>query len=355
MKALRILFAIVLIAAASLGGFVLTGDMVAATDSAGDARGRGPTAVRTAPAQTLRFAETVEAVGTARAREAVVLHPLAAGRVTEIAFAPGQPVATGDVLLRLDDAEARANLTAAEATLAETRGNYARLQGLARSGSATEANLEAARAAMLRAEAAQALAQKTLEDRSLTAPFAGVVGFTDLARGQLVDSASVVTTLDDLSVIEVAFSVPERYLSRLQPGLEVRLTSAAWPDRSFTGTISGIDTRIDETTRSIALRAKVPNDDRLLTAGMFLRAALVLDERDAPAVPERALSVSGAQTFVHLNEGGIARRLSVTTGRLVAGMIEITSALPEGAQVITSNLSNLSDGAPVQATAEIDG
>ena len=278
MRPLRIFLGILLLGAAALGGFVFTNDMVLATEDGPAVRERGPTPVRIAPVETLSFAETVEAVGTARAREAVVLHPLAQGRVTEIAFTPGQHVDEGDVLLRLDDAAARASLTATEATLTETQGNYQRLQGLARSGSVTEANLEAARAAMLRAEAEHAMAEKTLEDRTLTAPFSGIVGFTDLARGELVGSESEVTTLDDLSVIEVAFSVPERYLSRLGAGLQVRLISAAWPDRSFTGTISGINTRVDETTRSIALRADVPNDEGLLTAGMFLRAALVLNE-----------------------------------------------------------------------------
>ncbi|APX24510.1 membrane fusion protein, multidrug efflux system [Salipiger profundus] len=352
MRALRVLIGLLLLAGAGFGGFVYTSDMLAATqDSGGGRPERGPLQVRTEAAQTMRFAETVEAVGTARARESVMLHPPAAGRVTEVAIDPGARVSEGDVLLRLDDAEARARLTATEATLTQTRAAHDRLQALSRSGSVTEANLEAARADMMRAEAEHALAETALRDRTLTAPFAGVVGFTDVARGELVDTATEVTTLDDLSVIDVAFSVPERYLSRLARGQLVELTSAAWPDRRFIGEISAIDTRVDETTRAIAMRARVPNDDRALTAGMFLRAALVLDERQATAVPERALSVAGDDSYIHIAEAGTARRVSVTTGRMAAGMIEVSGPVQPGDAVIVTNLANVSDGADVEVLA----
>ncbi|EEX12326.1 efflux transporter, RND family, MFP subunit [Citreicella sp. SE45] len=349
MRSLRILFGVVLLVAASFCGFVLTGDMLAATDPAAGNRQRGETAlvVQTRPAELLCFAETVEAVGSTLARHAVTLHPSASGRVDEVLFSAGQRVQEGDLLVRLDDAGARAALASAEATVAEAETAFARLERLQTTGSVTEANLEAARATLLRANAERDMAATVLRDRSLVAPFDGVVGLSDLARGQLVDSSTEVTTLDDLSVIQVAFAVPERYYARLQRGQAVALTSPAFPDRSFTGTISAMATRVDQTTRSVGLRAEVPNEDGLLTAGMYMQATLTLDEHEAPAVPERALSVSGGTSYVHVVRDGVARRIAVTTGRLRDGMIEVEGLEP-GAAVIVTNLQRLSDGDPVE-------
>ena len=182
----------------------------------------------------------------------------------------------------------------------------------------------------------------------LNAPFDGIVGLTDLAPGQLIDSSTAIATLDDLSVVEVQFSVPERFLARLEMGQKVQLTSPAYPDQVLTGTIGSMDTRVDRSTRSIAMRAEVPNPDGRLKAGMFMRVGLVLNEGQARAVPERALTVAGAQSYVHVAENGTARRIEVTTGRQRDGMIEIVTGLPDDAQVIVTNLQKVSDGSKIE-------
>ena len=197
-------------------------------------------------------------------------------------------------------------------------------------------------------EAERDMAINELEDRVLRAPFDGLVGLTDLARGQLIDSSTEVTTLDDLSVVEVAFNVPERFIARLARGQTVTLSTPAYPDREFTATIKAIDTRVDQTTRSIALRAEVPNDEGRFTAGMFMRVSLVLDQRQAPAVPERALSVAGAMSYVHVIEDGSARRIAVTVGSQQGEMIEVSGELVAGTPVIVSNLHRVGDGTEVE-------
>lgn len=350
MKTLRILLGLLLLGGAAVGGFVFTQDMLAATppSSGGGGRGGGPLVVETRPVETLVFAETVEAVGTTLARQSVTLRPSASGRVQEIAFSAGDMVTEGQVLLRLDDAAARAGLASAEATVAEAEAAYERQLQLEQRGSAAEATLQAARAAMLRAEAERDMAINTLDDRVLRAPFAGVVGLTDIAPGQLIDSSTELTTLDDLSVIEVAFSVPERFIARLARGQTVTLQSPAYPEDTFQATIRVIDTRVDQTTRSIALRAAVPNGDGRLTAGMFMRVSLVLGERVSPAVPERALTVAGAQTFVYVAENGVAKRVEISTGAQQATMIEISDNLLDGTPVIVTNLHRVGDGSDIE-------
>lgn len=348
MKSIRILLGLVLLAAAAVGGFEFAGRMLAATPpSSGGQRGGGAVVVETQPAEVLTFLESVEAIGTTLALQSVTLRPSASGRVADVAFSAGERVETGDVILRLDDAAARAALASAEATVAEAQAAYDRQSRLEQLGSAAEATLQSARAALLRAEAERDMAINELDDRVLKAPFGGVVGLSDISLGELVDSSTVITTLDNLSVVEVAFSVPERFMARLAKGQQVQLQSPAYPDETFTGTIRAMDTRVDQATRSIALRAEVPNDNRRLTAGMFMRVSLVLDQREACAVPERALTVAGAQSFIHVVQDGVARRIEVTIGSQQGDMIEVSGDLPDNPQVIVTNLHRLGDGVAV--------
>lgn len=351
MRMIRTAVAVVIVIGAGLGGLYSAEHLMSAK---GAAQGSAPVVtvprVETVPVTVATFSETVRAVGTTRAIRAVELLPLTSGRVTRIAFAAGDVVSAGQLLLQLDDRAEQAEMKAAEATLAEARAAFDRQQRLRESGSASDASFETARAALLRAEAAHDLARAALEDRSLHAPFDGVVGLTGLVQGQLVGTSTHVTTLDYLAVIEVAFQVPETRLAHLRRGQRVNLTSAAWPGRVFTAELTDIDTRIDATTRSIALRAQIDNADRALTGGMFMQVELIIDQRDHPTVPERALSVDGARELVMVIENGTARQVEVVTGQTRNGMVEIVSGLgpaPEALHVAVSNLQRIRDGMAV--------
>ncbi|WP_170167120.1 efflux RND transporter periplasmic adaptor subunit [Paracoccus methylarcula] len=264
MRALKAVFGLLVILAAAAGGLYVTDRLLASPNATERSGGRSaaPLAVETIPLETMTFSDAVRAVGTARARKAVDLVAEASGRITRIAFRPGAEVAKGDVLLELDDRAEQADLKAAEATLTEAQAAFARQEQLNRTGNASDAAYQSAKGALLRAEAELDRATALLEDRHIRAPFAGVTGLTDLVEGQMVDASTVIATLDDLSVVEVDFSVPETLLSRLETGQQVRLSSAAWPGRIFEGRISRIDTRVDAATRSVALRAEIANDDR---------------------------------------------------------------------------------------------
>lgn len=359
MRMVKTALAALVVLGAGYGGLYLTERMLAATGEAMVApRAPAPMRVDTVPVTMATFNETVRAVGTTRAIRAIELTPKTAGRVARIAFTPGMQVAAGDLLLQLDDRAEQADLKSAEATLAEARTAFDRQERLNRTGSASDAAYQTARAALLRAEAAHDLAQVALEDRSVTAPFDGIVGLTDLAEGQLVDPATRVTTLDDLSVIEVAFRVPETILPHLRTGQRVDLTSPAWPGRVFAAHVTGIDTRVGIETRSVALRAQIANDDRALAGGMFMQAELILRERQRPTIPERALSVDGAREMVMLVEDGIARQVEIATGQTRNGMVEVLSGIEtaqagpdaQPAQIIVSNLQRVRAGMAVEAT-----
>ena len=354
MRAARAVLGVIVIGAAAAGGLYLTERLLAASEPAGITQqaGNAPLRVETITPETVTFADAVAAVGTARARQAVDLLPESGGRVLRIAFEPGDRVDAGAVLVELDARAETADLKAAEATLAEAQAAFDRQQSLNRSGSASDAAYQTARAALLRAEAERDRAVVALEDRSLRAPFAGVIGLTDLVEGQVIDTATPIATLDDLSVIIVDFSVPETLLPRLERGQRVELASAAWPGRVFEGQITRIDSRVDAATRSLALRAEIANDDRALAGGMFLQVRLVLGERQHPAIPESALTVEGDRTLVMLAEGDTARQAEIVTGQQQDGLVEVVSGMPPSARVIVTNLHRLSDGAAIEAVAQ---
>lgn len=353
MRALKAVLGLLVVLAAAAGGLYVTDRLLASPNATEPSGGRSaaPLAVETIPVEPLTFSETVRAVGTARARKAVDLVAEASGRITRIAFHPGAEVAKGDILLELDDRAEQADLKAAEATLTEAQAAFARQEQLNRTGNASDAAYQTAKGALLRAEAELDRAAALLDDRHIRAPFAGVVGLTDLVEGQMVDASTAIATLDDLSVIEVDFSMPETLLSRLETGQQVKLTSAAWPDRVFEGEISRIDTRVDAATRSIALRAEIPNDDRALTGGMFLQVELVLEERRQLAIPEQVLSVDGDRNLVLLARDGVAEQAEIEIGQQSDGMVEVVSGLAADARIIVTNLHRVSPGMEIEATA----
>lgn len=351
MQALKVIFGLMVILAAAAGGLYVTDRLMAAPNAEGPGRQEtsDPLQVETISVVTETFRDTVRAVGTARAQNALDIVAETGGRIVDIGFRPGQNVSKGDVLLTLDDRAEQADLKAAEATLAEAETAFSRQEQLNRTGSASDAAYQSAKAALLRAEAELDHARASLDDRRVRAPFAGIVGLTDLVEGQMIDATTAITTLDDPSVLEVDFSVPETLLSRLKPGLRIEVTSAAWPDRVFEGEVSRIDTRVDPATRSIALRGAIPNEDRALTGGMFLQVELVLADRRQLAIPERVLSVEGDRSLVLVARNGVAEQAEIAVGQQLDGMVEVVSGLTENAQIIVTNLHRVAPGMPIEA------
>lgn len=354
MRPLKAIIGMLVILAAGGAGLYLTQQLLA-SPNAGVISGRGdsgPLPVETIPVESETFSDNVRAVGTARARQAVDLVVETGGRISSINFNPGTAVKKGEILLELDNRAELAELKAAEATLAEAQAAFARQERLNSTGNASDAVYQTAKSTLLRAEAARDQAQAALDDRRLLAPFDGVVGLTDLVEGQIVDPATKIATLDDLSVIEVDFSVPEILLPRLKMEQRLEITTAAWPGRVFTGKISRIDTRVDAATRSVGLRAEIPNDDRALAGGMFLQVMLVLDERQGPSIPEQILTVDGDRKLVLIAKDGKAQEVEVKTGQQLDGQVEIVSGLEPGAQLIVTNLHRVAPDMEIKATVQ---
>ena len=318
------------------------------------AQGGGQRGSRPAPSVTTatlapRQLETrLEAVGTTRALQAVEIVPLTSGRVVEIAFEPGQKVFEGAVLVRLDDEIERDDLTEAEATLAQATFAEERAQTLSQTNTISRAQVEQLTAASATAQAAVDRARRRLADRTVRAPFDGVVGLGEVEIGARVDDDTMITTLDDLSEVEIEFSLPETVFGQIVPGLAITADSAAFPGRVFEGEIASIDSRIDQNSRSFKVRALVPNSQTLLPAGMFMHLTVTLDRRMALMVAEQALVAEAGQNFLFVIEDGKALRRDVKIGRREFGAVEITQGLAEGEVIVVKGVQKLRDGAKVR-------
>lgn len=320
----------------------------AATQLQGPAGGGRAALVRIKKTEESTFVDTVQAVGTTRARRTIDVVPMVAGRVEAINFAAGDQVESGASLVRLDDRTQQATLREARVALDEARSAYDRALSLSGQKFTTQASLEQARSAFERAKSAVERAEEDLADRSIRAPFAGVIGMARIDQGARIDSDTVIAPLDDLAEVEVEFQIPEIYLTRVGTGQAVTAGSDAFGSREFTGTVSAIDSRINPASRAFTVRAAMANPDLALRAGMFMHIALVLDTRLSVSVPEEAIVTENAQTFIYLVADNKAVRRQVTLGKRLDGTVEIVSGVNAGEDVISSGVQNVGDGSAVQ-------
>jgi len=320
---------------------------------AGEAAGTGgsgmpPVAGVTAPVRSERLSFELEALGTAGANEAVDITAKVANQVTAVRFTEGQQVRRGDVLVELDGAQARADLAVAEAALAESRSQFQRSQELNTTKVLSDQQLEQIEATFKANEARVASARSRVGDTVIRAPFAGRVGLRRVSVGSLISPGTVITTLDDTSTIKLDFTIPETFLSVVTPGLEIAARSVAYPDASFGGRVSSIDSRVDPATRSVTVRALLPNPQGLLKPGMFLTVRLSRGAVDALMVPEQALVPEQGDVFVFVVADGVAEKRLVRIGQRRVGDVQIVDGLAEGELVVTEGTQKLRDGAPVR-------
>ena len=298
--------------------------------------------------------DRAEAVGTTLANQAIEVVPLASGRLTEILFEPGQRVEAGAILARLDDVIEAADLAEARANAREAQSALERARRLRASNNIAEATVVELEATADAAQARVDRAAQRLEERVIRAAFDGVVGIRRVDLGARVDTDTVITTLDDRSRMIVEFMLPEIFYGRIQQGLRIEARSSGFPERSFTGTITSIDTRVDVISRAFRVRASLPNPDLVLPAGLFVLVDVTLGEREAVTVPEEALVSEADRTFVYVADAGRAERRVVEIGTRGPGVVEIRAGLEAGELVVRSGLQRLRDGVPIHHDAPGD-
>jgi len=319
------------------------------------ARGDEGPRVIVAEVKQLDFPLTIEAPGTARANESVEIRPKIPEAITAIRFTEGQRVEAGEILVELQDSEAKADVAAAKAALVESETQARRASELfkTKAVSASEVDQRTARRDADRAALDAALSR--LADMKIRAPFAGRLGLRNVSLGSLVTPSTVITTLDDTDTIKLDFDVPETALSLLAEGLPVEAYSAAWPERHFRGAVATIDTRVDPMSRTVTVRALFPNEDSLLRPGMFLAATLLREDVSALMVPEQAIVPEQSRQYVWVvGSGNAVEKREVRTGRRRPGQVEIVDGLEAGERVVAEGTQKIQPGGTVRIEGVVD-
>ena len=310
--------------------------------------GPPPIAVVTTQVAPVEWRDTVEALGTARANESITLTAKVSETVRKVAFDSGDVVRAGDVIVDLSRGAQLAGLEEARAAYQDAERQLARGMELAPTKVISESQLDTQRSTRDAARARMDVVRAQLSDRVITAPFDGVLGLRQVSPGSLVTPGTPIATLDDISVIKRDFSVPERYLAVLARGQQVAAHSETYPDREFTGTVASVDSRVDPVTRSVTVRAEVPNPERLLRPGMLLSVRLFQAPRQSLVVPEIAVIQIGTEAFVYrVSEDQVAERVKVVLGSRRRGEVEIASGLAAGETIVTEGAVKLREGSRV--------
>jgi len=302
-------------------------------------------------AETVKIAtmqSDVSAVGSLIAADSVVIRPEIAGRVVGLHFQEGQLVQKGAKLVSLDPSEYRAQLAATTADAKTETQRYERAQELLEKNFISKEALDVAKGNMDRALAKQQQDQVLLSKTTISAPFTGVVGLRQISPGAYVKAGDDVVRLENLSFVKLDFRVPELYLSQIRSGLGVTIAVDAYPGETFHGKIYALEPAVDDKTRTVVVRAQIPNVQNKLRPGMFARVNVLLSTRpNAIVIPEQAIWPQGKDSFVYRVVDGKAALTKVELGVRRPGEVEVLKGLAANDVVVTDGQMKLKDGAPV--------
>ena len=352
MSLARQLVILVLLALAGAGGWYAWRTLDAGEPAAAAAApGRGADAPAPVVVEPVRFqsdAAVIEAVGTGRAAQAVELTPEAAGRVVEILVEPGARVDAGAPLVKLDAERERLAVELARVELGDARRQLDRFERIAPGGAVSESQVDTARVAVASAEIALEQAELALAERTVRAPFAGVVGIAEVDVGDRVDEDTELASFDDVSSILVDFEVPEAFLAGVAQGAELELESWARRGERFTARVEAIASRIDPVARTVRVRARADNASGRLKPGMSFAVRLPLAGERFPSVPSIAVRWEREGAFVWRVQELRARRVAVEVLKRSDAQVLVDGALAAGDRVVVEGMQRLRDGRAVE-------
>ena len=310
--------------------------------------GERPVPVTTTQVRLQPWSDTVRALGTVKARESVTVTAKVSEIVQDVHFDSGDVVAAGARLVTLSGQSQQAALAEAQAAANEAQQLYQRQDELAAQQLIARASLDSQRATRDAARARVAQVRAQIGDRTIRAPFAGVLGLRQVSPGTLVTPGTAITTLDDTARVYVDFPVPEALFANLAAGQSLSGDSVAYPGRTFDGTVSTIDARIDPATRAVVVRGDFANADRALRPGMLVQVALHRPQRQALLVPEIAVVQVGGSTFVYrLTADGSVERVDIQVGARRDGRAEVTAGLKPADRIVVDGTGKLRPGSKV--------
>jgi len=304
--------------------------------------------VKAVPAKVAKVSDDISAVGSLLAEESVIIRPEIDGRVAGLHFAEGQPVEKGARLVTIDSTEYEAQASGVRADLKVEEQRLARTQELYEQKFISKDALDAQTGNVHRTRAKLQEAESRLAKTVIRAPFPGIVGLRQVSPGAYVKAGNDIVSLENVSSIKVDFRIPETYLSKVRPNQEIAVRLDAYPGEEFKGRVYAVEPVVDEKTRTIAMRARIPNKGWKLKPGMFVRVAVTLENRpNAIIVPETAIWPQGRDSFVYRVVDGKAALTKIEIGVRRPGEVEVLKGVAAADMVVTDGQMKLRDGSPV--------
>lgn len=321
------------------------------SDFAGDDYAPPPITIGAATARLETRQTELEAVGTIRATRGVELSTEQSGEIIAIDFVSGAQVEAGNLLITINDKVEQASRERQIANLKLARVLYDRDKRLLRQKSIPESQYDRSKADLESAIAQLAEIEARLENKRITAPFSGTTGIIKVKVGDYVEPGTAITTLQDLSELEVDFTLSARHYPKLKRGQKIQVYVGAFPDESFKATLQAIDSSVDANTRNLLLRATVDNSKGLLP-GMFARLTVNLGQpQSVITVPDTAITYSLHGNMIYVidqtQDGMKVSSRVVKTGESIGGRTAVLSGLDSGEKVVSAGQNKIIRGADI--------
>ena len=320
-----------------------------------------PMPVETVTSATVKeedWAPTLNSVGSVAAVQGAIVSTELPGVVARIGFENGGVAKKDDLLVQLDASSEEAQLHSAEADLELAKADWERAQDLFKRKVIAKAELDTAESKFKQKAAAVDQMRSMISKKTVRAPFDGQLGIRQVNVGQMINAGQQVVALTSLDPVFVDFAVPQQNLSRLSPGLEVKVHTDAISGREFQGKLTAINSMVDTATRNVQLQATLENHDHTLKPGMFAKVEVVLSEKlRAMVIPGTAVSYApyGDSVFVIDTkkdpktgvESKTIRQQFVRVGEARGDFVSITQGLKAGEQVVGTGVFKLRNGTAV--------
>lgn len=310
------------------------------------------------PAETGIVNDRLTAIGTGHPVSTVSVRPLVSGQIAEIPVTSGTHVAAGDLIIRLDSGEEELAVERARLAEADAARKAERLASLAKQRAVSSVDADTASSELATARVAVESAELALTRRTVTAPIAGSLGILSVNAGDYITTQTEIATIDDRSAILVEYYVPERFAAAMAVGKPVSVTAIARPGETFEGKVTAVDNRVDEASRTLRVRAQVPNDRDLLRAGMSFEVVMRFDGETYPSVDPLSIQWESEGPYVWRVVDGKADKVSIAIVQRNADRVLVDAEIAEGDTIVTEGVQNVRQGGEVQiagAAASSDG
>ncbi|GGW50435.1 efflux RND transporter periplasmic adaptor subunit [Alishewanella tabrizica] len=305
-------------------------------------------AVKTAKVESLAMSREVSALGTGIANNSIQLIAPSSEFLIELNVSEGKKVEQGEVIARLNNVQQRARVAELDAVLMEQSRQLDRLKNLATTQAAAQSLLDEQQSKVNSTKAQLDIARQQLTEMTIKAPFTGHLGLRQVSQGAYVSGGTVITTLDDMQQLRVAFSIAERYLAEVAVGMPISVTNVAYGNIKFQGKVSAIDTRLDPITRSVTIHGIIDNESLQLRPGMLLNVQLQLENREVLRISEKALLPQQNRQYVFIvdSENKVQQK-EIEVGQRIPGWVEVISGLREGDEIVIEGVQKLRTGVTI--------